>query len=141
MKKLVSLFVVLSFGVASCYNTHYVTMDELGKIQNEDSGTATSLVTAEGETVGVEPGSLLFVRDVNGKRYPITPYNFKLINQQLVASDRDYIFPLNQLKVSAELDQLNKVNTGLLIGTGIAAVTALIVVTILTAGRGGFEGK
>jgi hypothetical protein len=113
-------------------------MDDLEKIQSAEQGPRVVLNTADGTKVAVESGSKLFVRDVDSKRYQITPYNFRMINQQLVASDRDYIFMMNQLKPKAEVDLLSTWKTVGLISLGVGAVTGLVVVTALTAGRKSF---
>ena len=139
MYKIAALLVLVSFGSFACYNTYYVDMDDLQKIQSVESGTKVALPTHKDEKVVVAPATRLFVRDVNGKRYPITPYNFRMINQQLVASDRDYIFMMNQLKPKAEVELLSTFKTVGLIGLGAAAVTGLILATILTAGRKSFS--
>ncbi|MBM4370869.1 MAG: hypothetical protein FJ098_04400, partial [Deltaproteobacteria bacterium] len=81
----------------------------------------------------------LFVRDLDGRRYRVTPYNFRIINQQLVASDRDYIFMMNQLKPKAEVELLSTWKTVGLVSLGAAAVTGLILATVLTAGRKSFQ--
>jgi len=139
MYKIATLLVLVSFGSAACYNTYYVNMDDLQKVQSADKGTGIALPAQKEEKVVVEPGTRLFVRDVEGKSYRITPYNFRIINQQLVASDRDYIFMMNQLKPKAEVELLSTWKTVGIIGLGAAAVAALIVTTIVTAGRKSFN--
>ncbi len=96
--------------------------------------------TKQGHNGKVTGPPRLFVRDVDNRRYMITPYNFKLTNSQLVASDRDYIFMLNSLAGGGdgEVDLLSTPKTVLLIGAGAAAVAGIIVVTVLTAGQKSF---
>lgn len=139
MYKIAALLVLVSFGSYACYNTYYVDMDELQTIQSAEKGTKIALPTNKDEKVVVAPATRLFVRDVNGKRYQITPYNFRIINQQLVASDRDYIFMMNQLKPKAEIELLSTWKTVGIVGLGAAAVAGLIVATIVTAGRKSFD--
>jgi hypothetical protein len=139
MYKIAALLVLVSFGSFACYNTYYVQMDDLETIQSAEKGTKIALPTNEEEKVVVDPGTRLFVRDVHGKRYQITPYNFRMINRQLVASDRDYIFMMNQLKPKAEVELLSTWKTVGLISLGAAAVTGLILATVLTAGRKSFD--
>jgi len=139
MYKIAALLVLVSFSSYACYNTYYVDMDDLQKVQSADKGTGIALPTHKEEKVVIEPGTRLFVRDVEGKAYQITPYNFRIINQQLVASDRDYIFMMNQLKPKAEVELLSTLKTVGIIGLGVAAVTGLIVATIVTAGRKSFN--
>lgn len=139
MYKIAALLVLVSFSSYACYNTYYVDMDDLQKVQSADKGTDIALPTHKEEKVVLEPGTRLFVRDVNGKAYRITPYNFRIINQQLVASDRDYIFMMNQLKPKAEVELLSTLKTVGIIGLGAAAVAGLIVTTIISAGRKSFN--
>lgn len=56
-----------------------------------------------------------------------------------MASDRDYIFMLSQIKPEGEVDLLSTPKTVLLIAGGAGAVAGLIVVTILTAGQKSFS--
>ena len=143
MKKIVALLILTAFASYACYNTYYISLDELKQIQNADQGTRVSVTSDKGDKVVVETTSRRFVRDVDGKRYPITPYNYYISNAQLVASDRDYIFMLNQLAPEnapkGEIDLLSTGKTVGLIALGVGAVTALIVVTAVTAGRKSFS--
>ena len=140
MKKLVALLLVLIFTSFACYNTYQVSIDQMKNLQTSDGGTNKVAKAEDGENVEVSPSTRLFVRDADGKRYMITPYNFKLTSSQLVASDRDYIFMLNQLEGGGkgEIDLLSTPKTVLLIGGGALAVAGLIVVTIVTAGQKSF---
>lgn len=139
MKKIAALLLVVAFSSYSCYNTYRISMDDLAKVQTPEAGTRIAVATDEAEKVVVEPNTLLFVREMGGKRYPITPYNFTITpSKQLVASDRDYIFMMNQLEPKAEVDLLSTGKTVALIAAGVGAVAGLIVVTAATAGRKSF---
>lgn len=138
MKKLVALLVVLAFASSACYNTYHVTMDQLKELQTSEEGQNKVVVTAEGKSVEVNNSTRLFVRDTDGKKYPITPYNFKVTGSQLVASDRDYIFMLDQINDKGEVQLLSTWKTVGLITAGAGAVVALIIVTIATAGKKSF---
>jgi hypothetical protein len=140
MKKLIALLVCLMFGSFACYNTYHITMDQLKELQANEKGF-TTVNTDEGQKVEVNSGSRLFVRDVEGKKWPITPFNFKVTGSQLVASDRDYIFMLGQLEPKAEVDLLSTFKTVGLITLGAAAVGGLIAVTIATAGKKSFTSS
>ena len=138
MKKLVALLMVLTFGSFACYTSYHISMDQLKELQASDQ--AVKIVnTEEGKKVEVSQNTRLFVRAVDGKRWPITPFNFKVTNSQLVASDRDYIFMTNQLQPKGEIDLLSTFKTVGLIGLGAAGVTLLIVVTVATAGQKSFS--
>jgi len=139
MKKLVALLVVLSFASMACYNTYYISMDQLKELQSAEQGQNKVANTERGKAVEVAPETRLFVRDTDGKKYPVTPYNFKVTQSQLVASDRDYIFMLDQLKDKGEVELLSTWKTVGLITAGAGAVVALIIVTIATAGKKSFS--
>jgi len=143
MKKLVALLVLLTFASFACYNTYHISMDQMKQLQTAE-GTGNKVVdTKDTEKVEVERTTRLFVRDVDGRRYPITPYNFKMTASQLVASDRDYIFMLDQLREhgGGEIDLLSTPKTILLIAGGAAAVGVLIAVTLITAGQKTFTAQ
>jgi len=133
MKHVVVLTVVVAFVVTGCYNTYTIPRSELATLQSSETRTAT-VKDVKGKAIVVKDDTRLFVRSKGGKRYPITPFNFKLTESQLVASDRDYILDLNGLREEAEVDHVSTWKTALLIGAGAAAVAGLIVLTVFTAG-------
>lgn len=138
MKKLVALLMVLTFGSFACYTSYHISMDQLKELQASDQ--AVKIVnTEEGKKVEVNQNTRLFVRAVDGKRWPITPFNFKLTDSQLVASDRDYIFMANQLQSKGEIDLLSTFKTVGLIGLGAVVVTGIIAYTVATAGQKSFS--
>ena len=132
MRRFIAAVLVVSFGQLACYNTYYIPRDELKKLQQSESHVAT-VKDVEGRKVVVKDTTRLFVRSKGGKRYQLTPFNFKLTERQLVASDRDYILDLAGLKKNAEVDIISTWKTTLWIGLGAAALAGLIVVTILSA--------
>jgi hypothetical protein len=141
MKKLVALLVALSFTSFACYNTYHTTIDQMKSLQTAEGGENKGVETQEGKNVEVKAETRLFVRDTSGKKYMITPYNFKMTASQLVASDRDYIFMLDQLKGGGEgeIELLSTPKTILLIAGGAVAVAGLIAVTVITAGKKSFK--
>jgi len=138
MKKLVALLVVLMFGTLSCYNTYHITMDQLKELQSSDKG-ALVVNSEEGQKVEVNQGTRLFVRDVEGKKWQVTPFNFKVTGAQLVASDRDYIFMLSQLKPKGEVELLSTAKTVGAIAVAAGLVAGLIAYTVSTAGQKSFS--
>jgi len=143
MKKLVALLVALSFASFACYNTYHVSIDHMKSLQAAEGGENKVVETQESQNVEVKSGTRLFVRDTSGKKYMITPYNFKMTASQLVASDRDYIFMLDQLNGGGEgeIELLSTPKTVLLIAGGAALVAGLIVVTVVTAGQKTFTAE
>jgi len=134
MTRVVAAAVAVTFLAAGCYNTYVIPRSELATLQAAPEGGSATVKDDEGTNVVVKDDTRLFVRSKGGKRYPITPFNFKMTESQLVASDRDYILDLNGLKDTAEVDHVSTWKTVGLIGLGAAAVAGLVVLTVLTAG-------
>ena len=133
---LITVSAFASASVAGCFNTYEVPREEFAKLQaSEEIPLAVS--TKGGEQVLVERETNIYVRSVGGRRYPVTPYNFKMTSSQLVASDRDTLLALGEIE-DYEVDLFSEVQTGILIGVGVAAVTGLIVGIALTAGEKSF---
>ena len=134
MKRLIALTVAVAFvATMGCYNTYTIPRSELATLQTSESGEATVKDT-DGEEVLVKDDTNLFVRSKGGKRYPITPFNFKMTESQLVASDHDYILDMNSLRDEAEVQHVSTWKTALLISAGAALVAGLVVLTVFTAG-------
>jgi len=130
-----ALVTALAFGapaVSGCFNTYDVPREEFAKLQAADE-IPVAVKTVKGESVEVDSDTNIYVRSVGGRRYPVTPFNFKMTSSQLVASDRDTLLAVGEIK-DYEVDHFSAVQTGIIVGAGVVAVTALIVVTALTAG-------
>jgi len=140
--KNVALITTLAFGLGSfagCFNTYDVPREEFARLQaSEEIPLAVSSVG--GEKVVVDRDTNIYVRSVGGRRYPVTPFNFKMTSSQLVASDRDTLLALGEI-AEYEVDHFSEVQTGILIGVGVLAVTGLIVVTAITAGQKDLLGQ
>lgn len=133
MKKLVGVVLLVIFAPVACYNTYYINRSELEKLERSDK-TAVVVKDSKGRNIQVRETSRLFVRSKGGKRYQLTPFNFKLTKQQLVASDRDYILDVNGLKSGGEIDTPSIWKNALLISGGVGIVAGLILLVILTSG-------
>lgn len=140
MKRIVSILLLISFFTFSCYNTYYIPRGELLKIQSSEEEVV--VVTAiDNKPVQIKNDTRLFVRSAGGKRYQLTPFNFKITESQLVASDRDYLLALDGLKEYGEVDHVSTWKTALLIGGGAGVVAGLIIVVILTSGKKSWAGE
>ncbi|HOI09729.1 MAG TPA: hypothetical protein PK313_04540 [Myxococcota bacterium] len=126
MKRVVALTVAVAFFSLGCYNTYYIPRSELGTLQEAPEAGNATVTDDKGQGVQVDDETRLFVRSKGGKRYPITPFNFKMTESQLVASDRDYILDLGELKESAEVDHMSNWKTGLWIAGGVAVAATII---------------
>lgn len=140
--KTVALLTAASFAAGSlsgCFNTYRVAPEEFAKLQYPEEVPA-SVVTIKGDKVLVDRETNLYARSTGGRRYQVTPFNFKMSSSQLVASDRDTLLPLSDVG-SYEVDLFNETNTIILISAGVLAVAGLIVVTALTAGNKTFTDE
>ena len=108
MKVRISAAVTTLFFAAfsvGCYNTYTVEKGEFAKLQRAPDDTRTVVLKdAEGTNVVVEDDTRLFVRSKGGRRYPVTAYNFRMTQSQLVASDRDTLLALDELESYEALD-------------------------------------
>jgi len=135
----IALVTLLGFFAASmtgCFNTYQVAPDEFAKLQVSEE-IPLAVTTKGGEKVLVDRDTNIYVRSVGGRRYPVTPFNFKMTSSQLVASDRDTLLALGEID-NYEVDLFSDTQTILLISAGVAVVAGLIVVTAITAGSKSF---
>ena len=142
MKRSVACLCAVSLLSLGCYNTYTVPKAEFERLQRAESVDTSVVVKSKGgDGVQVTKDTLLFVRSDGGRRYPITPFNFKVTQSQLVASDRDTLLALDEIS-NFEVDHISVGWTATFIATGAAAVAGLIVLTVLNAGEGsGFGGQ
>ena len=134
VRRFVASAMTLLFALAAtgCYNTYTFEREEFAKLQNP-STTEQVVQSVGGSAVGVDPQTAVYVRSVGGRRYQVTPFNFKLTESQLVASDRDTLLMVNELQ-SYEVDHLSTWKTVLLLTGAAAAVGGIIVGVIISAG-------
>ncbi len=132
--RLVSVVTALAFCFVStgCFNTYSLEREEFAKLQRADAVPAV-VKSKGGENVAVDRDTALFVRSVGGRRYPVTAFNFKLTESQLVASDRDTLLMTSELQ-SYEVDHLSTWKTVLLITAGALAAAGVIVGVVVSAG-------
>ena len=139
-RSVVAFFTTFAFlgGASSgCFNTYSVSQEEFAKLQVADE-VPLAVSTSKGQPVLVDKDTNIFVRSVGGRRYPVTPFNFKMTSSQLVASDRDTLLALGEISAYA-VDLFSQTQTIVLISVGVAAVAGLIVVTAITAGSKSFN--
>lgn len=158
---ILALAALVSASLSGCYNTYRVPADEFRKLQSagaviEDQKLASvispeevsalekrgenDLVTVtddKNEKVGVNRDTRLFVRSEGGRRYQVTAFNFSMASSQLVASDRDYLLPLSEVK-SFEVDHLSTGKTVVLVSAGVIVATGLIVGIIVASGKASY---
>lgn len=128
---LVTTITFLMAALTGCFNTYRVGEEEFRSLQTAEQIPRT-VTSVSGEQVVVDRETPIYVRSVGGRRYPITPFNFKMSGSQLVASDRDTLLALGEIQ-SYEVDLLSTPKTVGLIALGVAVATGLIVFTVVSA--------
>ena len=126
-----AMTLVLAVAATGCYNTYSFEREEFAKLQSP-SMSETVVQSVGGSAVSVGPQTAVYVRSVGGRRYQVTPFNFKLTASQLVASDRDTLLMVNELK-NYEIDHLSTWKTALLLTGAAGAVAGIIVGVIVSA--------
>lgn len=137
--RLATVVTLLAFSAvgSGCFNTYTLTREEFSKLQRPEE-IPRVVESTQGVSVSVVRETPIYVRSVGGRRFPVTPFNFKLTQNQLVASDRDLLLMTNELG-GYEVDLLS---TGKTVGLGsLAAAVAvgLIIFTLSSAGDSGFS--
>ena len=134
LKQFTALLCVTSMMSLGCYNTYQVPKAEFERLQQAETSDQTVVVRSKtGDGVEVTKDTRIFVRSDGGRRYQVTPFNFKMTETQLVASDRDQLLSLGELK-SYEVDHISVLATTSLIVAGAGAVGGLIFALIATSG-------
>ena len=132
--RLAALTIALAFFAATasgCFNTYRVPADEFRKLQTAEEVPRT--IKSKGSVdVLVEETTNIYVRSEGGRRYPITPFNFKMTRSQLVASDRDTLLSLGEI-AEYEVDHLSTPLTVGIISAAVVLAGGLITFTLLTA--------
>ena len=158
---LLTVLALTTGSLTGCYNTYRVPSDEFRKLQsamaiNEDQklqekippqelealqkrgeNDMVTLTDDANEKVGVNRDTRLFVRSEGGRRYQVTAFNFSMASSQLVASDRDYLLPLSDVK-SFEVDHLSTGKTVAIISAGVLVAAGLIVAIVAKSGSASF---
>ncbi len=137
-KRFVGSLCIFFFLSAACYNTYHISRDQLSLLQSAEDGQRRTVRTVDEDDVLVEDATRLAVRSKGGRRYPLTPFNFTLTETQLVASDRDTLVSLGELREDAEVQHLSTWRTVGLISLGVAAATGLILGLVFTSGEKSF---
>ncbi|HHW97309.1 MAG: hypothetical protein ACOX51_02195 [Myxococcota bacterium] len=126
MRRFVALTLIFAFTSLGCYNTYYIDRGQLAELQVVPETGKATVTDSKSKAVQVDDDTKLFVRSEGGKRYQLTPFNFTMTESQLVASDRDYILDMTELKEMAEVDHMSRWKTGLLIGGGVAVFATIV---------------
>ncbi len=115
-----------------CYNTYNISMDELGKLQEGGTSNAVRVATAEGQDVVVTEDTRIGVTLKDGEYVAISPFNFTLAGNQLVAPDEDRLVSAGEIE-SGNVKEVSGTKTALLVAGGVAALVGLGLAITLTA--------
>lgn len=120
-----------STALAGCFSTYNLEQTEFAKLQRPDE-VPLKVVAKDGTPLVIKRETNLYVRSVGGRRYPITPFNFKMTQSQLVASDRDTLLMQGEID-GYEVDLLSTWKTVTLISAGVLAAGGLIAFAVISA--------
>ncbi len=131
---LLATLLFLAATLGGCFNTYHLAPEEFANLQRPDE--VPKVVKAlDGAELLVDRQTAISVVSNGGRRYPVTPFNFKMTSSQLVASDRDTLLMLQDLK-DYDVQLLSTPKTVLLITAGVGVAIGLIVFTATSAGEG-----
>ena len=160
MKRIMALLAIVSFLTTGCYNTYRVPEVEFRKLQsrqgisqdaklaaaitdedereklvNRPEGGAVYVRSLDNKEVGVGREARIYARSQGGRRYQVTPFNFSMYSSQLVASDRDTLLPVSDVK-SWEVDLFSTGKTvGMVSAGAVAAVGFIVVILVVSGGK------
>lgn len=118
--RLTAALLSLSVMQLACYNSYRIPTDELERLESGNIAEYVTVETGEGP-ISVRATTPISVETVDGRRYSISPFNFALSDQQLVAPDYDLLLARNDI-AGARVSQFNKGRTiGLVVGALAAA--------------------
>lgn len=124
---------------AGCYNTYNISLDELGKVAEGGTTNAVTVTTGESEQIVVTENSKIGVTDKTGEYHAISPFNFTMTPNQLVAPDENEILTRDQIE-TGNVKQISGTKTALLVAAGLGAAAALGIYVVLSAPKDkGFE--
>ena len=109
-----------------------MSLKELGKAQEGGQAAAVQLATADGERVAVSKNTKIGVINKDGTLEPISPFNFTLGSQQLIAPDEDLLIGRSQIE-SGYVKQVSLTKTMLLVAAGLGAIVGGGLYIMLTA--------
>jgi hypothetical protein len=131
-RRFLALLLVLTLCQFGCYNTYRVALPELSKAQEGGQTAAVQLETASKEKVAVSKNTKIGVIDTDGKLNPISPFNFTLSKNQLIAPDEDLLVPRSAIE-SGYVKQISTGKTLLVVLTGLGAIVGGGLYIMLTA--------
>jgi hypothetical protein len=138
--RLVAMLLALSVFQLACYSKYTITTDQLEQLESDNIAESVTIDSDSGP-IQVSATTPVQVRDVDGVRYSISPFNFALGDRQLVAPDYDLLLPRDRI-ADARVSEFAKGRTiGLIVGSLVAAGGAFALVSILAGSDEGVGGE
>ena len=126
---LMTVFMVAQVG---CYNTYNLSLEELGKAQEGGTAEAGKVKAVTGEEIVVTRNTKIGVTDRNGAYLPVSPFNFTLSRNQLIAPDEDLLIAVPNIE-TGNVKQISGGKTALLVAGGVLAIVGAAAWVTLTA--------
>ena len=115
-----------------CYNTYSVKLKEFQKIQESYDASFKIVQTTNDISVTITENSRVGVTSKSGRYYPISPFNFSVNENQLVAPDEDLLLEMKDIE-SMNVKIINPTSTSLLVaGVAVALIGAAVGITLAT---------
>ena len=134
LTKPLSLLLVLSLLTlqTGCYNKYSVKLEEFQKIQESYDASFKEVKTTNNVSVTITENSRVGVTSKSGRYYSISPFNFSVNQNQLVAPDEDLLLEMKDIE-SMNVKVIDPTSTTLLLaGAVVALVGAAIGITLAT---------
>ncbi|MBU0553289.1 hypothetical protein KKF91_20435 [Myxococcota bacterium] len=135
-KSLAAASALLLAGQFGCYNTFNVSLDELGKAQEGGRSAVVTITPDDCATdeckVQITEDAKIGVTDKGGVYHPVSPFNFTLTRNQLVAPDEDLLLNRGEIE-TGNVKVVSGTRTTLLVTSGFAAVLGAALYVVFTA--------
>ena len=132
LRKLIAISLVSLVTQIGCYNTYNVALDELAKAQEGGRNAAVKVKTEDGQNIVVTENTKIGVTDKSGVYHPVSPFNFTMSQNQLIAPDEDFLISKGEI-ASGNVKLVSGTKTALVVLSGFAAVIGGALYVTLTA--------
>ncbi len=132
LRKLIAISLIVLVTQIGCYNTYNVALDELAKAQEGGSLAAVKIKTEAGQDVVVTENTKIGVTDKSGVYHAVSPFNFTMSQNQLIAPDEDFLISKSEIE-SGNVKLVSGTKTALVVLSGFAAVIGGALYVTLTA--------
>jgi hypothetical protein len=129
LSRLTALILALCVFQLACYNKYSISTEQLETLSSGNIAEVVTVQSSEGD-VFVRASTPVEIRTTQGN-FSITPFNFSLGEQQLVAPDYDLLINRSEI-TDARVSEFSKGRTiALAVGSVVAAGAAFALVSLL----------